>query len=85
MNNRILEIKLDDILELICCADDYGYRNDVLFEAFSLLLTTLSDEEIENYASTFLSDESKKDGFSEEDYESSKKILLEFRNEYLRK
>jgi hypothetical protein len=76
---RKIKIKLDQILELISCADDYGYQHDVLFDAFGEIIQyNLTDKEIESYARKI---EAMKP-YSEEDYEVIKERLAKFKEKY---
>ena len=76
---RKLEIELGNILDLIVCAEDYGFKDDVLFDSFAEMLgRELADAEIEWYARDLENTE----GYGEEDYESAKETLEEFKNQY---
>lgn len=82
---RELTTTLDNILDLINCAEDYGFYDDVLLCAFANLMKyQLSDEEIENYAKIFLTPEYTKKGYSEEDYEAAIERLKEFKTTYIK-
>ena len=77
--NREIKTDLENILSLIACAGDYGFANDVLFDALrSMLDSKLTEEEIEWYARLVES----KDGYTKEDYEAIKKTLEGFKNKY---
>lgn len=77
--NREIKTDLENILSLIACAVDYGFANDVLFDAFrSMLDSKLTEEEIEWYARLVESEE----GYTEEDYEAIKERLEGFKNKY---
>ena len=79
--NREVKTDLEDILSLISCAEQYGFADDILFDAFSEIIgNTLTDEEIEWYARSI---EAKK-GYGEEDYENIKEILEEFKSKYIK-
>ena len=76
---RIIKTTLENILSLIACASDYGFEDDVLFDAFrGMLDSKLTNEEIEAYARSVESTE----GYSEEDYEAIKGRLMNFKNRY---
>jgi len=80
---RILKVDLNLVLDLIGCGEDYGFDNSILLEAFAEMMDyKLSDEEIEECSSCFLSEEAKKQGYSREDYETSKTKLTHFRKQY---
>lgn len=76
---RIIKTTLENILSLIACADDYGFEDDVLFDAFrGMLDSKLTKEEIETYARSVESME----GYGQEDYEVIKERLKDFKNKY---
>ena len=76
---RIIKTTLENILSLIACASDYGFQDDVLFDAFREMLDSkLTNEEIENYARSVEAE----DGYGEEDYEAIKERLKGFKNKY---
>lgn len=77
--NREIKTDLENILSLIACARDYGFEDDVLFDAFREMLgNKLTDEEIEWYARSVEAE----DGYTEEDYEAIKERLEDFKNKY---
>jgi len=76
--SRQVFVEVDTILSLISCAEDYGFEDDVLFDAFSIMLNTLSDKEIETYARTVEAEE----GYGAEDYTVIKGTLNSFKNKY---
>lgn len=84
MKEREITIPISEILSLISCADTYGFRDDVLFVAFAQYLNfQLTDKEILDYASWFLSDEAKSQGFSREDFLDIKNTLGKFKDDYI--
>lgn len=77
--NREIKTDLENILSLTACASDYGFEDDVLFDAFGKMLDgKLTDDEIEWYARSAEAE----DGYDEEDYESIKERLKDFKNKY---
>jgi hypothetical protein len=77
--DREIKIRLGDILSLIACAADYGFEDNVLFDAFRQMLDSkLTNEEIETYARSVEAME----GYSKEDYEAIKERLKYFKNKY---
>lgn len=83
IDNKLNSVTLFDILELIFSAEDFGYANDVLFASFAKWLDNkLSDEDIEEYGKTFLTQEAKDDGYTEEDYDNAISTLKKFRSDY---
>lgn len=76
---RIIKTTLENTLSLIACASDYGFEDDVLFDAFREMLDSkLTNEEIENHARSVEAIE----GYGEEDYEAIKERLKDFKNKY---
>ena len=79
--NREIKTDLDNILSLISCASDYGFDDDVLFEAFADMLgKPITAEEIEWYARSIEA----QDGYQEEDYEAIKERLEDFNEKYFK-
>lgn len=76
-----MEITIDKetLLDLICCAEDYGFNDDVLMYSFADMMKSLSDEEIEVFARKIEAT----DDYSHEDYEITVDKLEEFRENYL--
>jgi hypothetical protein len=76
---RKIEIEISEILDLVNCAEDYGFEDDVLFDAFAEFLGyKLSNEEIEIFSKSFL----KEEGYGKEDYNQIKKRLFDFKTKY---
>ena len=76
---RIIKTTLENILSLIACASDYGFEDNVLFDAFREMLDSkLTNEEIETYARSVEAME----GYGQEDYEAIKERLKDFKNKY---
>ena len=74
---RKTTVDLDNILSLISCARDYGFENDVLFDAFSGMMDRkLLNKEIESFSRQYLEDE------GQEDYDAVKEKLQEFKAKY---
>ncbi len=79
---REITISLGDILDLVSCADDYGH-NDAIFCAFAEMVGHhVSDEEIQEYADGFLTEESRAQGYGEEDRDASIVAIKEWRDQY---
>ncbi|QHU99989.1 hypothetical protein [Synechocystis sp. CACIAM 05] len=80
---KTINVDLSDILELIHCAEVYGFANPVLLEAFAEMAGSVSDQEIIEFAQEkYLSDEARSQGYSEEDYKSAISVLTNWRNKY---
>lgn len=81
--SRQLTIPLDEILSLVSCAEDYGFSDDVLLVAFADMCDrSVSDEEIAAYAASFLTAESRAQGYGEEDAEAVALACTEWRDKY---
>ena len=72
------EIDQDDILSLVHCAEDYGHWNDVCMLSLYDWAKPVTDGDIERYAK----DLSEEDGYGQEDYDSAKEQLAEWRDKY---
>lgn len=79
---RKIEIDLHELLDIVIAAEDYGYSDDSLLSWFGDFIGELTDNEIEQFASWFKSDEAKKQRYTEEDYEDVKNKLKLFRDKY---
>ncbi len=77
-NMRKIEIDLDDILELVNCAEDYGFANDVLLNAFASFTVEVTDEEIKSYATKLMEE----DGYGQEDYDEAIEVLTTWRDRF---
>ncbi len=83
---RHAAVPISEILSLVNCAEDYGYADDVLFDAFAGWFgRTVTDEEIEAYAADFLTPENRAKGYSEEDYEASMERLTRWRDQFCKR
>lgn len=77
---REIKIELDTLLSLISCAEDYGFKDDVLFDAFAGMMgRELSDEEIERFAREMES----LSHYGEEDVYMIRQKLQSFKKEYI--
>lgn len=76
--NREIKTDLYNLLDLLNVAEDYGFRDDVLFWSIFELTGHVTDEEIHGYANQF--DFTK--GYGEEDVEAAIERLTEYRNQY---
>ena len=76
---RKLEVNLNLILEIVSVAEDYGFEDDVLFDALAQVMEyNLSDMEIETYALNV--EKLPKCGFK--DYTDVKNRLLSFKERF---
>jgi len=83
--NRAVVTDLHNILDLINCAETYGYGDEVFYDGMFEMIGKVSDGEIEVFArEQFLTDEARKQGYGEEDYENSIERLAELRDKYER-
>lgn len=73
-----IQVDLDTILNLVVCAEDYGYTT--LYGDFALMTGMVSDKQINDYVdANFVVDED----YAEEDIQNVKDSLTEWRNKYL--
>lgn len=79
----VVEVEVDDLLDLISAAEDYGYGHSILMCSFADWLEELTDEQIESFARGFLTPEKREQGYGEEDYEGAKEKLERFRSRYM--
>jgi hypothetical protein len=75
---RTVEIQVEDILDLISCAEDYGHTNSVCISSLFEWAGPISDEDIEAYVTQVLTDPQ----YGEEDAEDIKELLTELRDKY---
>ncbi len=70
--SRQLTIPLNEILSLVHSAEDYGYGDDVLLDAFAGMCGRfVTDDEIKVYAESFVNSEGRAQGYDEEDAEEA--------------
>lgn len=81
-NNREVTTDLENILSLINCASSYGFGRDVFYSGMFGIIKPVNEQEIQDYASTFLTSEMRSKGYTEEDYESAIEELTELNNRY---
>jgi hypothetical protein len=75
---RIITIPLSEILDVVCCAEMYGFQDDVLMSALAYWAESVSDEEIHQFALDY----SQKDGYTEEDYDAIVEKLHWWKEKY---
>lgn len=77
---REITIPIESILDLISCAEDFGFNDSTLMSnLFKFMGNKLSDEEIKEFAESYLANGS---GYGEEDVEMITDTLTEQRNKY---
>jgi hypothetical protein len=79
--SRNVKTTLNDVLSIVGCSYDYGHSNQIVWDFFwTLAGEKVSDEEIESFLKQeFLSPEARAQGYGEEDAESSREVILEWR------
>lgn len=75
--DRKIETSLQNILSHVCCAEDYGYYDDVLMVDFANLTGYVSDTEIEDYITSNASNE-----YTDEDYDEWRSRMTEWRDTF---
>jgi len=83
MTKRFVTIPLEELLDLLSCADDYGFDGDIFYDFVFSYINPLTEEEIEEFAQTFLTEEAKNRGYGEEDYHNIKNKLMELKEAYI--
>lgn len=80
---RKLKVKLEDVLDLIVCAEDYGHTNSVLHTTLAGWIgDALTDNEIESSAASYLTPEMRAKGYGEEDADETREKLRAWRSRY---
>lgn len=72
--SRIVSTTLNDILSLVHSAEDYGFADDVFYDAMAGITGNVTDAEIEAYGESL--------GWDEEDAEEVVERLTEWRDKY---
>lgn len=80
---RDLSVNLFDLLDLVQCASDYGFADDVFEDAMASWAGDVTDEEISAFADKYVTPEFRARGFSEEDVEDAIEVLTEWRDRYV--
>ena len=76
--NRKIETDLFEILDLILCAEGYGFGDDVFYVSMFNMIRPVSDEEITSFAENLRS----KDGYGQDDYDDAIEQLTDLRDQY---
>lgn len=86
MSNSVrtaVAVDVANILSLVSCADDYGFGDEVFFDGMASMLDyECSDDEIEAYTGSFLTEESRAKGYGEEDCEAVRERITGWRKKY---
>ena len=80
---RTITVDLSLILELVSCAETYGYNKSILLSGFAEMIDELTDSDIEQYVNKFLTPEFLQQGYGQEDVDSVRETLQTFRSQYL--
>jgi len=80
---KSVKADLNDLLRLIDHALDYQYDADFFYQQMANLIKSLNKDEIENYASWYLTEEADEKGYSKIDYDKCRDKLEEFKKHYL--
>ena len=83
MSKRV--INQDDLLSLINCGEDYGHWNAVCMSALVNWAAPITDEDIQRFASCFISEEGLAQGYTEEDYTEAVDKIETARSTYQKK
>lgn len=80
---RKLKVKLEEVLHLIVCAEDYGHASEVLHPILAGWIgDALTDDEIESSAASYLTPEMRTKGYGEEDADETREKLRAWRSRY---
>ncbi|MFA5026048.1 MAG: hypothetical protein WC503_06085 [Candidatus Shapirobacteria bacterium] len=79
---RPITIPLEELLDLLSCAEDYGFDDDIFYNFVFSYINPLTDEEIEEFAQTFLTEAAIRKGYGEEDYQNIKYKLTKLKETY---
>lgn len=80
---RSVAVPVSEIMSLANCAEDYGHANDVLMDGLAAMLGyELGEDEICVFANSFLTPESRAQGYSEEDADAAGERLRRWREHY---
>jgi hypothetical protein len=74
---RILQIPIETLLNLAVCAEDFGFQE--IYGDIASMTGWVSDEEINEFSEAILEEGS---SYTQEDVESHKQRLTEWRNQY---
>jgi len=79
---RQCKVDLEAVLDIIVAADDYGYDQDELMTFLAAVVRPLTDDEIDEFAAGYLTEENKAKGYGEEDASSAADTLRTFREKW---
>ena len=79
---RKVEFSLNDVLDLVGCANDYGFGHEILLSAFAKQSGWVTDEEIRAYTDWFVTPEAREQGYGEEDRDKQRERLTAWRATY---
>jgi hypothetical protein len=85
--SRKVTTTLNDVLSMVSCADDYGHNGQIAMHFFwTLAGEKVTDDEIEVFLQQeFLTDAAKLKGYTEEDADSSREAIQEWRAKHMEK
>lgn len=78
---RKLKVDLEEVLDMIICAGDYGHDNCVIMGFFGDAIGELTNSEIEEFVKGYIN----KDGYTKNDRLSYVEELKEYRRKYINK
>lgn len=79
---RLVNTSLSEILSLVSCGRDYGFEDEVLFDAFAEWTGWVKDYEIDEYVAWYVSPEAAEQGYTQEDADEIAERLVEWRGRY---
>ncbi len=73
---------LADVLDLVFCAQDYGFDHGILMQTFAKWAGTVTDAQIAAFADTYVTPEQRACGYTEEDRDAAVATLTAWRDKY---
>ena len=77
LEKKTVQVKINDILALVHCAEDYGYTT--LYADFAAMTGYVSQDQISSYINQHVKHS---DGYTEEDQEQADDVLGKWRDDY---
>lgn len=80
--NRIIKTDLFNILDLINCAETYGFGDDMFYAAMFDMIKPVGNLEIKEYSETYETPEMEELGYTREDALRVVEHLMKLRDKY---
>lgn len=79
---RTLAVDLAKVLDVVACAQLYGYEEDVLSIALGKMTGPVDDAEIQEFANWYATDAGRSQGYGEQDRDAVLLILTAWRDQF---